>query len=204
MLTATADWQNIAVIAVVAALALMLLQRLPLIGPVVRFAMSLGLMALSIFLLLQVAPYQPLLSSLTQKLGLSRQDVIGREVRIAMASDGHFWADALVNGVRRRMLIDSGATVTAFSADTATVAGIERSKNLLPVILQTANGMTPAETGTIASLRIGGIEARDLKVVISPALGRVDVVGMNFLSELASWRVEGRTLILTPKAAAGS
>jgi aspartyl protease family protein len=202
MLTAAADWQNIAVIAVVAALALMLLQRLPLIGPVVRFAMSLGLMALSIFLLLQVAPYQPLLSSLTQKLGLSRQDVVGREVRIAMATDGHFWADARVNGVERRMLIDSGATVTAFSADTAAVARIERSKNLLPVILQTANGMTPADTGTIASLRIGGIEARDLKVVISPALGRVDVIGMNFLSELASWRVEGRTLILTPRSAA--
>jgi aspartyl protease family protein len=26
----------------------------------------------------------------------------------------------------------------------------------------------------------------------------MDVVGMNFLSRLKSWRVEGRTLILTP------
>ena len=28
--------------------------------------------------------------------------------------------------------------------------------------------------------------------------GDIDVLGMNFLSRLKSWRVEGRTLILTP------
>jgi aspartyl protease family protein len=29
----------------------------------------------------------------------------------------------------------------------------------------------------------------------------MDVIGMNFLSKLESWRVEGRTLVLVPKAA---
>lgn len=36
-------------------------------------------------------------------------------VRIPMADDGHFYADVRVNGVERRMLIDSGATTTALS-----------------------------------------------------------------------------------------
>ena len=39
---------------------------------------------------------------------------------------------------------------------------------------------------------------RDLAVVVSPAFGDIDVLGMNFLSRLKSWRVEGQTLILTP------
>jgi len=43
-----------------------------------------------------------------------------------------------------------------------------------------------------------------LKAVISPALGPVDILGMNFLSQMESWRVEGRVLILTPKAPAAS
>lgn len=58
-----------------------------------------------------------------------------------------------------------------------------------------------ADAGTVDRLAIGGIEAKRLKVVIAPGLGDTDVLGMNFLSELQSWRVEGRTLILTPKAA---
>ena len=37
------------------------------------------------------------------------------------------------------------------------------------------------------------IAASNLKVMISPALGDLDVLGMNFLSKLASWRVEDGT-----------
>ncbi|RZL97585.1 MAG: TIGR02281 family clan AA aspartic protease, partial [Sphingomonas sp.] len=42
------------------------------------------------------------------------------------------------------------------------------------------------------------IVARDLSAVVSPAFGDVNVVGMNFLSRLKSWRVEDNTLILVP------
>ena len=40
---------------------------------------------------------------------------MGEEVRLRMAPDGHFWADVRLDGVERRMLIDSGATITALS-----------------------------------------------------------------------------------------
>ena len=115
-----------------------------------------------------------------------------------MARDGHFWADATINGVRRRMLIDSGATVTAISEATAAAARVEGNSGPVPVVLQTANGMAPARTGSVGELRLGNIVARDLKVVVSPAFGDMEVIGMNFLSKLASWRVEGRILILVP------
>lgn len=117
-----------------------------------------------------------------------------------MARDGHFWAQVSINGVRRRMLIDSGATVTALSHGTAELASVARGASLLPVIMRTANGTAQAETGTVDRLLLGSIEARNLKVVVSPALGNLDVLGMNFLSRLASWRVEGRTLVLVPRS----
>jgi len=58
-----------------------------------------------------------------------------------------------------------------------------------------------AKAGTVDALAVGAIEARRLKVVISPALRNTDVLGMNFLSQLAAWRVEGRTLFLVPPPA---
>jgi aspartyl protease family protein len=195
---AAPDWPQIALYALGGALLVMLLFRLPIVGRVLRFAFSLALLAALLFILIQQAPYQPQLGRVAERLGLDPQVVTGREVRIRMAADGHFWASVTLNGVSKRMLIDSGATVTAISEATAAAAGVEGNVGPVPVVLRTANGMAPARTGSVEELRLGNIVARDLKVVVSPAFGDLDVIGMNFLSKLASWRVEGRTLVLVP------
>lgn len=198
MPTTIPEWQHLAVYALVAAVLIMLLQRIPVVGRVIRFTFSLGLLAFLIFILLQQAPYQPELARFTAKLGLDDQQVSGKELRVKMSSDGHFWVVATINGVKRRMLIDSGATVTALSEGTARAADIDAGSGLAPVVLRTANGSTPARTGSIDELRVGNIVARNLKIVTAPGLGGLDVLGMNFLSKLQSWRVEGQTLVLVP------
>ena len=198
MPTTFPEWQTLALYALAAAVLITLLQRLPYVGRVIRFAFSLGLLAFLIFVLLQQAPYQPELARFTDRLGLDDQHVVGRELRVRMAPDGHFWVVASINGVKRRMLIDSGATVTAISERTAASARVDTGTGLTPVMLRTANGVAPAETGSIEELRVGNIVARKLKVVTAPGLGGLDVLGMNFLSKLDSWRVENRTLILVP------
>ena len=192
------EWQQLALYAVAAAVLIMLLQRLPVVGRFIRFAISLGAMAFLIFVLLQQAPYHPTLARFTDSLGLDDQQVVGDELRVRMSPDGHFWVNATIDGVPRRMLIDSGATVTALSPRTVQRAGIDTGTGLTPVVLRTANGAAPASTGSIGELRVGNIVARNLKIVTSPGLGDMDVIGMNFLSQLQSWRVEGRTLVLVP------
>ena len=201
--TISPEWQQLALYAVGAAILLMILMRIPFVGRLLRALLSLALLAFFIFLLIEQAPFEPRLARLADRLGLDGQEVAGDEVRIRMASDGHFWANVTVNGVKRRMLIDSGATITAISEQTARAASIESGGGLAPVMLQTANGLVQARKGEVDELRVGNVEARGLKVVVSPALGSLDVLGMNFLTQLESWRVEGRTLILTPKGAAG-
>ena len=197
------EWQRLALYALAGAVLLMVVLRIPVLGRVVRIAFSLGLLALFLFLLLQHAPYEPNLARLTASLGLDGQEVAGEEVRIRMSPDGHFWARVELNGVERRMLVDSGATVTTLSEKTAAAAGVDTGGSLVPVVLRTANGMVPARTGTVETLKLGAVTARGLKVVVTPAIGELDVIGMNFLSRLASWRVEGRTLILVPEGAEG-
>ena len=198
MPTTSPEWQQLAIYAIGAALLIILLQRIPYVGRVIRFLFSLGLLAFLIFMLIQQAPYQPELSRLADSLGLDNQKVSGKELRVEMAPDGHFWVVASINGVKARMLIDSGATVTALSEQTARAAGVRTATGLTPVMLQTANGIAPARKGSIDELRVGNIVARNLKIVTAPGLGELDVLGMNFLSKLDSWRVQGRTLILVP------
>jgi aspartyl protease family protein len=198
MPTAFPQWQQLALYAVVAAILIMLLQRIPVVGRIIRLAFSIGLLAFLIFIVLQQAPYQPELSRFTGALGLDDQKVSGKEFRVSMAPDGHFWVVASINGAKTRMLIDSGATVTAISPATARAANVSTGTGLTPVMLRTANGVAPAHIGSIDELRVGNIVARNLKIVSAPGLGGLDVLGMNFLSKLQSWRVEGRTLILVP------
>lgn len=122
---------------------------------------------------------------------------IGQTTRISRAADGHYWVDAQINGVTRRMLVDSGATTTAVSAATAVAAGVGVDRSSARII-ETANGAIVANTARIERLTIGSIETRDLPVIVATEMGEMDLLGMNFLTRLGSWRVEDDTLILDP------
>lgn len=126
----------------------------------------------------------------------SDQRVSGGETRIRQDADGHFYAEAEIQGVMRRMLVDSGATTTALSVGTAKALGLDRNASPFAALIQTANGRVAADTARVKELRVGSIRMRDLGVVVSPAFGDTDVLGMNFLSRLASWHVDGRTLVM--------
>lgn len=127
-----------------------------------------------------------------------RGQTVGDTLRVPMAPDGHFWVRAQVNGEDVRFLIDSGATTTAVSMRTAEAANIAVDRGGFPVAINTANGVVEARSGRIARLALGPIQSRDLGVVVAEEFGDTDVLGMNFLSSLKGWRVEGRTLVLEP------
>ncbi|WP_343525217.1 TIGR02281 family clan AA aspartic protease [Sphingomonas sp.] len=123
----------------------------------------------------------------------------GGTVRIPIASDGHFWANVRINGIERRMLIDSGATTTALSVATARAAGLDLAQSPFPAILETANGPVTADHSTIRQLSIGTIVLNDVGAVVSPSFGDQDVIGMNVLKRIGRWRAEKGTLILNPE-----
>jgi len=182
--------------------AALIARRVPLVRLATTLAIWAALGGLAVFLVGErgrIDPYLgPYIDRAAGLLHLDRQTVAGKEVRIRMAPDGHFWVRARIGGIERRMLVDSGATVTALSSESAAAAGIAVDDPAFPIVLRTANGSVSAQTGTIDELRFGTITARRLAVVVSPAFGDTDVLGMNFLSRLKSWRVEGSTLILEP------
>lgn len=183
-------------------LGIFLLTRLPIIGRLISAVIWAGATTLLVLVVTEQGRFHPEVAQLLERIGIEdRQQVSGEEVRIRMANDGHFWVRARIGGVERRMLVDSGATVTAISEATAAEAGVTVRKGITPVVLQTANGTAFASPATVERLRVAGIEARNLPVVVSPSFGDMDVLGMNFLSQLKSWRVEERTMILVPQPA---
>jgi aspartyl protease family protein len=120
----------------------------------------------------------------------------GKEVRIPMAIDGHFWVDAELNGERVKFLIDSGATMTTIGRDTAARAGIAIQPGATQIV-RTGNGLIRMASGRVDRLEIGSLERRNLGVHVAGG-DNLNVLGMNFLSSLERWGVEGRWLVLVP------
>ncbi|QUT03896.1 TIGR02281 family clan AA aspartic protease [Sphingobium phenoxybenzoativorans] len=167
-------------------------------------ALGMALIWVGIFLLVLIAfSYRQELGLVatrvqTKVTGAPRQQMEGNAIRIALAADGHYWVEGNVNGVPARFLVDSGASITALSEATTRLAGLIVDQQRI-AMMQTANGPVEAKYSVVPTLAVGAIKTSDLTVVVSPAFGEVNVLGMNFLSQLKSWRVEDGEMILEPK-----
>lgn len=118
----------------------------------------------------------------------------GRETRIPMAIDGHFWVNAELNGHPVKFLVDSGATMTTIDRATARKAGVQVSPRR-DEFVRTGNGIIRVSSGRADELAVGGIVRRDVGLQVADN-EELNVLGMNFLSTLSRWGVEGRWLIL--------
>lgn len=164
--------------------------------------MGLGWIAIFAFILLlysQRERFGEFTRETGQKLPvLTDQKIEGHTLRIAMAPDGHFWVQGKINGMSAHFLIDSGATITALSENVAQRAGLNIDMDGPGVMMRTANGSIVARRSSVAGLTVGPIQASDLPVVVSNSFEGVNVLGMNFLSRLKSWRVERNEMVLEP------
>ena len=119
----------------------------------------------------------------------------GEELRIPMSDDGHFWVEASVNGHQAPFMIDSGASVTTISSDVATQAGIETGFRVAEV--ETANGTVVMHRAYADQFHVGQIQRSEFAMFVNAHDG-TNVLGMNFLSSLQGWRVEGNYLVMQP------
>jgi aspartyl protease family protein len=131
----------------------------------------------------------------SEALGESPAVVSGGALRLTKRDDGHFWVDGKVNGRDARFLVDSGATTTTISSALADAAGLE--PGMRGNVVSTANGTVFMPRVTAGLIEIGPIRRTDKSVNINPG-DSVNVLGMDFLSSLSSWGVQGDVLVLQP------
>src|SRR3954469_5766166 len=118
----------------------------------------------------------------------------GRTTRIPMAIDGHFWVQAKLNGRDVKFLVDSGATMTTIDRQTANDARIS-VRDRADQFVRTGNGVIRVSSGRAEELAVGNIVRRDVGLQVADN-DDLNVLGMNYLSSLKRWGVEGRWLIL--------
>lgn len=95
--------------------------------------------------------------------------------------DGHYRAEALINGHKVDVLVDTGATGVAISAQLADKLGLQ---SRTAVRTATANGESIAYMTRLSTVKLGGIEAKNVAALIAPGLEDDVLLGMSFLSRM--------------------
>jgi aspartyl protease family protein len=136
-----------------------------------------------IAVLVWLALFAGLIALIDGALNPNKADVLGSGESVVLQRDpsGHYRAEAFINGIKARVLVDTGATGVAISQQLADQLGLQ---SRIAVRTQTANGETVAYMVRLESVRLGGIEAQDVSAAIVPGLGGDALLGMSFLSRM--------------------
>ena len=116
-------------------------------------------------------------------LNPNKLSVLGssNSVVLQRGPDGHYRAEAIINGQKVNVLVDTGATDVAVSQD---IANQLKLSSHIAVSTNTANGNSVAYITRLDSVKLGGVEAKNVSAVIAPGLQGNVLLGMSYLGRM--------------------
>lgn len=110
--------------------------------------------------------------------------------------DGHFYADAQIEGTSMRMLVDTGASVIALTGDDARAAGLDWDDSEVRNIGSGASGAVYGVPASLAEVEINGLTRTNVRAVIIPEGLDISLLGQSYLSQIGRVEIEGDTMLL--------
>ena len=118
--------------------------------------------------------------------------------QLTKGADGHFWAEAAVDGKAVRFLVDTGATAVSLSMADAKRLGIDTDKLTYDYSVITADGRTRAASVKLASVAIAGARVRDVDALVIEKGLETSLLGMSYLGRLSRFEATPQALVLHP------
>lgn len=111
--------------------------------------------------------------------------------------DGHFRADAVINGTKIDMLVDTGASLVLLTYQDAIDAGVNAAALKFNVPILTANGRSHVATLKINKITIGGVTVHGVDAAVAEhGQLHASLLGMSFLGEIEEAVIRKDRMIL--------
>jgi aspartyl protease family protein len=109
----------------------------------------------------------------------------GGTEQLRAALDGHYYAEAEINGRSVDVMVDTGASMVALTYEDAERAGLRLRPSDFTGRVNTANGVASVAPVTLDRITIGRVTVRDVRAAVCER-GRLNktLLGMSFLSRL--------------------
>lgn len=122
----------------------------------------------------------------------------GQAASIAKAADGHYWAEAAVNGARVRFLVDTGASAVALTIADAQRLGFDTGRLAYDYKVTTASGQARAAAVKLDRVIIAGVQVAAVDALVIERGLDTSLLGMSYLGRLSSFEATKTALILRP------
>lgn len=110
---------------------------------------------------------------------------------------GHYHVFPTVDAYRVRMLVDTGASVVALTAEDARALGFDLRPSDYKTAMSTANGIVRGARVNLREVRLGDILVRNVEAVVLPAGAlSISLLGTSFLGKLKGYEVQTGKMIL--------
>ena len=121
----------------------------------------------------------------------------GRSLKLEADRQGHFKAEARVEGRTVDFMIDTGASLVVVRESDAARIGIRPVRADYTAVVSTANGKVKAAPARLDRVELGGITVYDVAALVMPddALG-MNLLGTSFLSRLKRYEYANGRLVL--------
>jgi aspartyl protease family protein len=142
------------------------------------------------------APHAAAVTAPTEDNGSESASSYG-EASIVKSPDGHFWADAQVNGGHPvHFLVDTGATAVALTAADARSLGIDPTTLDYRYTVTTANGPARAAAVKLGEIAVDHAHVDDVQAFVIDQGLQTSLLGMTYLGRLSKFEATPDTLVL--------
>ncbi len=118
--------------------------------------------------------------------------------QVSKAKDGHYWAEAQVDGRWVHFLVDTGASTVALTKQDAQRLGFDLSALVYDRPVSTANGKTMAAGVTLDRVAVAGARVDRVEAMVVPEGLSASLLGMSYLGRLSRFEATPTALILRP------
>ena len=122
----------------------------------------------------------------------------GGAASLTKAADGHFWAEARVNGKAVRFLVDTGATTVALTAADAQRLGMDVGSLTFDRPVATAAGPAKAARVELDYISVAGARVEKVEALVLEKGLPSSLLGMSYLGRLSRFEATRSALILRP------
>jgi aspartyl protease family protein len=146
----------------------------------------------------QAAVQQPAHAAAVQSSADSfRPATSSRSLTLESGQDGHYPAEARIEGRRIDFIVDTGASLVILRESDAARLGIRPMRSDYTATVSTANGQIKAARASLDRVELGGITVENVQALVLPdeALWK-NLLGMSFLSRLKRYEVANGRMIL--------
>lgn len=117
---------------------------------------------------------------------------------LTKSMDGHFWAEAEVDGRWVRFLVDTGASTVALTETDARRVGVDVAALHYSFPVSTANGRAMAAPTVLSHVAVAGARVEGVPALVVKEGLPTSLLGMSYLGRLSRFEATPTTLILRP------